>query len=166
MVINIDIPAELNKEQRYKLISARLGGIAASEGDALANLCNFMAYLYWTMGDVNWAGVYILRGGELVLGPFGGKPACSRIALDKGVCGACARTKEVQLVPDVHLFPGHIACDDASRSELVLPLFANGQLWGVLDIDSPTVNRFDEADKAGMMKIASQVEALAAQLRL
>ena len=163
-MIRIDIPEDLNKEQRYKLIAARLAGIAASEKDALANLCNFMAYLYWTMGDVNWAGVYILRGGELVLGPFGGKPACSRITLDKGVCSACARTQSAQLVPDVHLFPGHIACDDASRSELVLPLFVNGALWGVLDIDSPTVNRFDAADLAGMEKIARQVEELASQL--
>ena len=163
-MIHIDIPENLNKTQRYKLISARLAGIAASEKDALANLCNFTAFLYWTMGDVNWAGVYILREGELVLGPFGGKPACSRIPLDKGVCGACARTKQVQLVPDVNLFPGHIACDDASRSELVLPLFVDGALWGVLDIDSPSANRFDAEDQAGMEKIAKQVEALAAQL--
>ena len=163
-MIHIDIPDDLSKAQRYRLISARLAGIAASEKDALANLCNFMAYLYWTMGNVNWAGVYILREGELVLGPFGGKPACSRIALDKGVCGACARTRTAQLVPDVHLFPGHIACDDASNSELVLPLFVSGELWGVLDIDSPTVNRFDAEDLAGMEKIARQVEELAAQL--
>ena len=163
-MIHIDIPYDLSKAQRYRLISARLAGIAASEKDALANLCNFMAYLYWTMGNVNWAGVYILREGELVLGPFGGKPACSRIALDKGVCGACARTHTAQLVPDVHLFPGHIACDDASNSELVLPLFVNGELWGVLDIDSPLVNRFDAEDLAGMEKIARQVEELAAQL--
>jgi len=165
-MINVTIPEELTKEQRYRLIASRLSGIAASERDALANLCNFMAYLFWTMGDVNWAGVYILRDDELVLGPFGGKPACSRIALDKGVCGACAREQKPQLVPDVHLFPGHIACDDASNSELVLPLFVAGELWGVLDIDSPTRGRFDEDDLAGMKKIAAQVEALAAQLRL
>ncbi len=163
-MIHIEIPEGLSKAQRYRLIGARLGGIAASEQDALANLCNFMAYLYWTVGDVNWTGVYIMRGGDLVLGPFGGKPACSRIGPGKGVCGAAALSGQAQVVPDVHQFPGHIACDDASRSELVIPLFVNGELWGVLDMDSPSPNRFDDEDLKGMKSIANMVEALAAQL--
>lgn len=163
-MIHIEIPEGLSKAQRYRLIGTRLGGIAASEKDALANLCNFMAYLYWTVGDVNWTGVYIMRGGDLVLGPFGGKPACSRIGPGKGVCGAAAQSGQAQLVPDVHQFPGHIACDDASRSELVIPLFVNGELWGVLDMDSPSPNRFDDEDLKGMKSIAKMVEALAAQL--
>lgn len=163
-MISVDIPSGLSKMQRYKLISARLEGIAASESDALANLCNFMAYLYWTMGNVNWAGVYILRDGHLVLGPFAGKPACSRIALNAGVCGACARTQQAQLVADVRAFPGHIACDDASRSELAIPLFTDGGLWGVLDIDSPSPGRFDAEDEAGMKRIAAQIERLTSRL--
>ncbi len=163
-MIHIEIPEGLTKAQRYRLIASRLGGIAASEADAMANLCNFMAYLFWTLGDVNWVGVYILRGADLVLGPFGGKPACSRIAPGKGVCGAAAVSGQVQLVPDVHAFPGHIACDDASRSELVFPLFVNGSLWGVLDMDSPSLNRFDEEDRRGMEPIVKMVESLASRL--
>lgn len=165
-MISVEVPAGLSKAQRYRLILARLGGIVASERDALANLCNCMAYLYWTLGDVNWTGVYVLREGELVLGPFGGKPACSRIALDRGVCGACARTRTAQLVPDVHAFPGHIACDDASRSELVVPVYAHGELWGVLDVDSPLANRFDAEDLAGLEKVAKLVGEIAQGLRL
>ena len=163
-MISVDIPEGLSKKQRYQLISARLDAIAASEKDALATLCNFMAYLYWTMGDVNWVGVYIMRSGELVLGPFGGKPACSRITVGKGVCGAAALSGQVQLVPDVHVFPGHIACDSASNSELVIPLYVRDELWGVLDMDSPLIRRFDDEDALYMGKIAHMVEAAAENL--
>lgn len=165
-MISVDIPEKLTKAQRYALITAKLKALLAAESDALANLCNFMAYLYWTMGCVNWVGVYVMRGGELVLGPFAGKPACTRIALGKGVCGAAAASSEVQLVPDVHLFPGHIACDDASQSELVIPLKVDGTLWGVLDMDSPEANRFNAEDQAAMEKIAALVEDLAAHVTL
>jgi GAF domain-containing protein len=164
IMISVEIPEGLDKVQRYRLISVRLQGIAASEKDSLACLCNFMAFLYWTMGDVSWVGLYIRRGGDLVLGPFCGKPACSRIAMGKGVCGTAAETQRVQIVPDVSRFPGHIACDSASRSEIVFPLFADGQLWGVLDIDSPVLGRFDESDKKGLEPAAEMIEKLAAAL--
>ena len=163
-MIPVEIPAQLTKGERYRLISARLAALAAAERDPLANLCNFMAYLYWTVGGVNWVGLYLLRDGELVLGPFAGKPACSRLPPGKGVCGAAVRAGKSQLVHDVRAFPGHIACDDASRSELVVPLTVGGRLWGVLDLDSPEPNRFDEEDQAALEKIAALVETQAARL--
>lgn len=156
--------SNMPKEQRYRMIAARLKGIAAAEPDALANLCNFVSFLYFTMGDVNWVGLYIMRGGDLVLGPFAGKPACSRISAGKGVCGTCAASQEAQIVPDVKKFPGHIACDDASRSELVLPIFTNGRLWGVLDMDSPEPGRFDTADCSEMGRIARLIEEQASNM--
>ncbi|MGI6076245.1 MAG: GAF domain-containing protein [Pyramidobacter sp.] len=163
-MIRTDIPEGLDKSQRCRLIAVRLQGIAASERDPLANLCNFMAALYWMMGKVNWVGLYIRRGDDLVLGPFCGKPACSRIAVGKGVCGTAAQSGCVQIVPDVHRFPGHIACDDASRSELVIPLFVRGKLWGVLDLDSPEAGRFDDEDRRGLEAVAAMVEKLAEAL--
>ena len=159
-MIHIEIPEGLSKRERCRFIAARMQGIIASEKDPLANLCNSMAFLYWTLGDVNWVGFYILRENELVLGPFAGKPACSRIAMGKGVCGTAAQSGEIQLVPDVEKFPGHIACDDASRSELVLPLFVDEKLYGVLDMDSPVLNRFDEEDARGISAIARMLEPL------
>lgn len=159
-----DIPEGLNKSQRCRLIAARLQGIAASEEDPLANLCNFMAALYWMMGKINWAGLYIRRGDDLVLGPFCGKPACPRVAPGKGVCGTAAQTGRVQIVPDVHRFPGHIACDDATESELVIPLFVGQKLWGVLDLDSPEAARFDDEDRRGLEPVAALVEKMAAAL--
>jgi L-methionine (R)-S-oxide reductase len=125
------------------------------ERDLIANAANLSALLYHTLPDVNWVGLYLLKGGELVLGPFQGKPACVRIALGKGVCGTAAARRESVLVPDVDAFPGHIACDSASRSELVVPLIKNGTLLGVLDLDSPTRARFDEADRAGCEALAT-----------
>ena len=163
-MIPVEIPANLTKDERYRLISARLAALAAAERDPLANLCNFMAYLYWTVGDVNWVGLYLLRGGELVLGPFAGKPACSRLAPGKGVCGAAVRAGKSQLVPDVRAFPGPIACDDASRYELVVQLTVGCRTCGVLDLDSPEPARFDETDRAALEKIAAQIEAQAARL--
>lgn len=165
-MISVDVPVGLSKSERYRFISARLEALAAGESDALANLCNFSAFLFHTLGDVNWVGVYVLRGGELVLGPFAGKPACTRIALGNGVCGTAAACGKPQLVPDVHAFPGHIACDGASNSEIVIPLYASGELWGVLDLDSPVLGRFDETDLAGLIPIAERYGTLAEKLSL
>ena len=134
----------------YPLLESQLVAIIADETDALANASNFVALLYNAMTDVNWLGIYVLRNGELVLGPFQGKPACVRIAIGSGVCGTAAATRETQRVPDVHAFPGHIVCDADSRSELVVPLLVGRQLVGVLDIDSPVLNRFSAADQTGV----------------
>jgi len=137
----------------YKLLDSQLRGLLDDETDALAAASNFVALLYNALEDVNWLGIYVLRSNELVLGPFQGKPACVRIAIGDGVCGAAASTLNTQRVDDVHAFPGHIACDVDSRSELVVPLVSNDQLIGVLDIDSPTLARFSEADQSGIEKI-------------
>ena len=125
------------------------------ETDPIANAANAAAAIYHGLPDLNWAGFYFLRGRELVLGPFQGKPACVRIPLGKGVCGAAAERLESILVPDVNAFPGHIACDSGSRSELVVPLVKHGELWGVLDLDSPVLERFDQADRAGCESLAA-----------
>src|SRR6185503_12128510 len=122
----------------------------------IANAANCAALLYHSLADVNWVGFYFLRDGELVVGPFQGKPACVRIALGKGVCGTAALRRETQLVPDVHAFAGHIACDAASRAEIVVPLVRNGELLGVLDIDSPVRGRFTEVDRAGVEALAGE----------
>jgi L-methionine (R)-S-oxide reductase len=132
----------------YDVLSA-LDALTAGEPDAIANMANAAALLFDYLPDLNWAGFYRLIGQELVLGPFQGKTACIRIALGKGVCGTAAATLETQLVADVHAFPGHIACDAASASELVVPIVSQGALIGVLDLDSPTPGRFDADDAAG-----------------
>lgn len=142
-------------EPDYRLLAKQLDALLEGESDALANTCNFIALLWNELDDINWLGVYVLRGDELVLGPFQGKPACVRIPIGGGVCGAAAATRETQRVPNVHEFPGHIACDEASESELVVPLLVNGYLVGVLDIDSPIVARFSEADQAGIEKLCA-----------
>ncbi|MDH5455518.1 MAG: GAF domain-containing protein [Gammaproteobacteria bacterium] len=144
----------------YELLDSQLHALLDSELDPLAATSNFVALLYNALSEINWLGVYVLRGDELVLGPFQGKPACVRIALDEGVCGAAASTLETQRVADVHAFPGHIVCDAESRSELVVPLMAHGQLIGVLDIDSPVTRRFSEADQAGVEKLCETFCAL------
>ena len=123
--------------------------ISAGEPDGIANMANIAALVWQAVPDLNWAGFYRFDGRELVLGPFQGKSACIRIALDKGVCGAAARTRTTQLVEDVHAFPGHIACDTASRSELVVPIVVDGRLIGVLDLDSPSPGRFSAEDQRG-----------------
>jgi L-methionine (R)-S-oxide reductase len=128
--------------------------VMAGEPDAVANMANVSAILSDMLPELNWAGFYRMVDGELVLGPFQGKAACIRIPLGKGVCGVAAATGETQLVADVHAFPGHIACDAASRSELVVPLFANGDVIGVIDLDSPSPARFDETDAEGCEKLA------------
>jgi GAF domain-containing protein len=144
-------PAAGTKLEQYRELNQQLAALLAGERDGLANSANLAALLYEALPDLNWAGFYFMRGGELVLGPFQGKVACVRIALERGVCGAAARERRVMLVPDVHAFPGHIACDAASRSELVVPLLQDdGKLLGVLDLDSPVVARFDQDDADGL----------------
>jgi L-methionine (R)-S-oxide reductase len=138
------------KEAVFRDLAASLKSMLAGEGDALANLCNAASLLAMSLPETNWCGFYLLRGGQLVLGPFQGKPACVRIALGQGVCGTAASRRETLVVPDVNLFPGHIACDAASRSEIVVPILDGATLHGVLDIDAPEKNRFDEADREGL----------------
>lgn len=137
------------KADLYRDLHAALDALTAGEPDAIANMANAAALLWQYLPDLNWAGFYRAVDGGLVLGPFQGKPACIRIAFGAGVCGAAAATRRTQRVADVHAFPGHIACDAASRSELVVPIVHDGRLIGVLDLDSPAANRFDEADAAG-----------------
>ena len=137
----------------YKLLDSQLRALLADENDALASASNFVALLYNAMDDINWLGIYVLRGDELVLGPFQGKPACVHLQVGSGVCGTAAATLRTQRVADVHQFEGHIACDADSRSEVVVPLISNGELIGVLDIDSPTPDRFTEIDQAGVEKL-------------
>jgi len=147
-----------SKHELYRGLAAELDGLLSGEPDFIANAANAAAAIYHALPELNWAGFYFLRGGELVLGPFQGRPACVRIALGKGVCGTAAEERRTMLVPDVEAFPGHIACDAASRSELVLPLFDGGALLGVLDLDSPVVGRFDETDQEGCEMLARVIE--------
>ena len=143
------------KAELYRDILSALDALTAGEPDPVANMANAAALLWQYLPDLNWAGFYRMVDGELVLGPFQGKPACIRIALGAGVCGAAAASRETQLVADVHAFPGHIACDAASASELVVPIIHDGTVIGVLDLDSPTPSRFDEEDARGGEAIAS-----------
>ena len=135
-----------DKETFYKILNVKLEGLLASESNWLANLSNASAHLYTNLETINWAGFYFINEGELILGPFQGRTACTRIKIGKGVCGTAVAEKITQLVPDVHLFPGHIACDSASSSEIVVPIIKDGVIYGVLDIDSPIKERFDEID--------------------
>jgi GAF domain-containing protein len=135
---------------RYRDLCQSLRGLLAGERDLIANAANFSALVFHLLPDLNWAGWYFLRGPELVLGPFQGRPACVRIALGRGVCGTAAQQGVSIVVPDVHAFAGHIACDAASRSELVVPLFKDGTLLGVFDLDSPLPGRFDASDQQGI----------------
>jgi len=139
----------------YKLLGSQAEALLRDEPDGLASAANFVALLYNALDDVNWLGLYVLRGDELVLGPFQGQPACVHIAMGKGVCGTAAATLETQRVPDVHAFPGHIVCDAASRSEIVVPLVIDGDLVGVLDIDSPSPDRFSPEDQAGLEQVCA-----------
>jgi len=138
----------------YRDLASALGGLVAGEPDPIANMANASALIYETLPDVNWVGFYRNIGGELVLGPFQGRPACIRMTFDQGVCGAAAKSRRVQRVEDVHAFAGHIACDSASNSEIVLPLIRDGELLGVLDIDSPKRARFTQEDEAGCVRLA------------
>ena len=147
--------AASDKATLYRDLAAALEGVTAGEPDGIANMANAAALIFETLPDLNWAGFYFFDGTELVVGPFQGLPACVRIPLDKGVCGAAARTRQTQRIEDVHAFPGHIACDSASNSELVVPLVAaGGELLGVFDLDSPLPARFDVEDQEGLEAIA------------
>jgi len=138
----------------YAELAEQTAALLRGERDRIANAANLAALLWLTLPDINWAGFYFVDGDELVLGPFQGQPACTRIAIGKGVCGTAALTRQVQRIDNVHEFPGHIACDSASQSELVLPLIQAGNVIGVLDIDSPRLVRFSAADQAGLEVIS------------
>ncbi len=144
-----------DKTQLYNFMKMRLTALIGEEKDWLANLSNAAALMWQLLDDINWSGFYLIKGDKLVLGPFQGKPACVNIEIGKGVCGTAAETMEAQLVKNVHDFPGHIACDSASNSEIVLPIIVNNKVVGVLDIDSPLLNRFDEEDLEGLKKFVA-----------
>ncbi len=146
----LDMSSPELKRQGYDLLNRQWQSLIANERDPLANLAQLSALVFQGVPGLNWAGFYLLRDETLVLGPFQGKVACTRIPLGRGVCGTCAATRQVQIVPDVHAFPGHIACDSASNAELVLPLVVNGVLLGVFDLDSPLHDRFDAGDAHGL----------------
>jgi len=138
---------QVPKAAAYEQLSQSLQALIRGQSDFLANISNFAALLFNTLPDLNWAGFYLLRGTDLVLGPFQGKPACACIAIGDGVCGTAALQRAAVIVPDVHAFPGHIVCDEASQSEMVLPVFKDRRLVGVLDLDSPIAGRFSELDR-------------------
>jgi GAF domain-containing protein len=142
-----------DKPTLYRDLALALEGLVAGETDAVANMANASALIWETLPDLNWVGFYRNVGGELVLGPFQGRPACIRIPFGTGVCGAAAQTREVKRIEDVHAFPGHIACDTASNSEIVVPLIRDGELLGVLDLDSPRTARFTDEDEAGIVRL-------------
>jgi GAF domain-containing protein len=139
-----------SKDELYEQLAAQLCSLLAGERDLIANAANFSSLIFHSLPDLNWAGFYFEKDGELVLGPFQGKPACVRIKIGQGVCGAGAAKCETVLVPNVHEFPGHIACDSASNSEIVVPLMKDARLIGVLDLDSPSRARFDQDDARGL----------------
>ena len=154
MSFELKAPASGTKPQVYEELAQQARALLEGERDPVANAANLAALLWHTLPGLNWAGFYFWKDGELVLGPFQGRPACVRIALGKGVCGAAAARRETVLVPNVHEFPGHIFCDSASNSEIVVPLVRGGELLGVLDLDSPRLARFDDADRAGLELMA------------
>ena len=147
-----ELPA--SKPALYEHLAAQLRALLEGERDLVANAANFSALVFHALPGLNWAGFYLYKGGELVLGPFQGRPACVRIRVGKGVCGAAAEARRTFVVPNVHEFPGHIACDTASNSEIVVPLLKGERLVGVLDLDSPIHARFDDEDAAGLERLA------------
>ena len=148
----------MNRTVNYDQICAQLSALTEDIPYEIANLSNAAALLWQELPDINWAGFYRMEGGALVLYPFQGKPACIRIPVGRGVCGTAVAEDRTQLVPDVHQFPGHIACDSASNSEIVVPIHVNGEIWGVLDIDSPCFDRFTEADREGLERFVKILE--------
>lgn len=149
--------AVTDRDSFYKILIVKLEGQLSSESDWLANLANASALLYQNLDNINWSGFYLNKENELVLGPFQGRTACSRIKMGKGVCGTAASTKTVQVVEDVHTFPGHIACDSASNSEIVIPIMSGSRTVGVLDIDSPILKRFDQKDAEYLIKFVDKL---------
>lgn len=156
-MFKLDPIKKMNEEERLKYMLILLKGQLSSEKDDLANISNTTGIINACVDNLNWAGFYILREDELVLGPFQGLPACNRIAIGKGVCGTAVATREVQLVPDVHLFPGHIACDSASNSELVVPIIKDEKVIGVLDLDSPIKDRFSDLHVEYFSKLVGEL---------
>lgn len=152
-MFELDILNNMNQKERLNYMMVLIKGQLRSEKDDLANISNITGLIKACVENLNWVGFYFLRDDELVLGPFQGLPACNRIAIGKGVCGTAVKTKEVQLVKDVHLFPGHIACDSASNSELVIPIINKGKTYGVLDLDSPIKERFTELERDYFVKL-------------
>ena len=142
-----------SKRDLYEQLATQLSALLAGERDLVANAANFSSLLFHSLNDVNWAGFYFVRDGELVLGPFQGQPACVRIKIGQGVCGTSAAKRETVIVPNVHEFPGHIACDGASNSEIVVPVLKGSTLIAVLDVDSPLIGRFDEDDAIGLERL-------------
>jgi GAF domain-containing protein len=159
LTYDFKIPAA-DKATLYRDLASALKGLVSGEPDPVANMANAAALIFETLPDVNWVGFYRNVGGELVVGPFQGRPACIRIPFGSGVCGAAAATRQVQRIEDVHAFPGHIACDSASNSEIVVPLIREGELLGVLDIDSPETGRFTEEDEAGCVTLGEILSAV------
>lgn len=148
----------MSKKELYKSLNEELKGVIEYISYGMANLANASALLYECLEDLNWAGFYLMRDDHLVLGPFQGKVACIEIPVGRGVCGTAVKENATQLVKNVHEFPGHIACDSASNSEIVIPMHVNGEIWGVLDIDSPSLARFDEEDQAGLTEFVQILE--------
>ena len=144
----------------YELLVKQLEGLTGNVPYAITNLSNAAALLWEMLPDINWAGFYKMEDGQLILYPFQGKPACTRIPVGRGVCGTAVAEDATQLVPDVHEFPGHIACDSASNSEIVIPIHVGGEIWGVLDIDSPHFNRFSEEDRDGLERFVKVLEGI------
>lgn len=158
-MFDFDLPADTSDEERYRELANAADALTEGEPDAVANMANLAALIWSFVPDLNWAGFYRMVEGELVLGPFVGRPACIRIPLGQGVCGAAAASGETQLVEDVHAFPGHIACDSASASELVVPVMRDGRVIAVIDLDSPEKARFGEGDARGIEALAARIAA-------
>lgn len=152
-MFQLDSVPTKNKSLLYQHLTEQTKSLLSGEHDFIANAANLSALLYHSLPEINWAGFYFHKQGELVLGPFQGKPACIRIPLGKGVCGTAAMQRQAIIVPDVHQFPGHIACDSASNAEIVIPLIHKNRLLGVLDVDSPSLGRFDEEDRIGLQAL-------------
>ena len=149
------IAQETSKSDLYDQLAAQLSSLLAGERDLIANAANFSALIFHSLPDLNWAGFYFVKDDQLVVGPFQGRPACVRIEIGQGVCGTAAAQRATTIVPDVHEFPGHIACDSASNSEIVIPLMKDERLIGVFDLDSPVFGRFDDGDASGLNRLVS-----------
>jgi L-methionine (R)-S-oxide reductase len=153
--MHVPITQDISKRDLYDQLAAQLSSLLAGERDLIANAANFSSLIFHSLPDLNWAGFYFVKDDQLVLGPFQGRPACVRIEIGKGVCGTAVARRVTIIVPDVHAFPGHIACDSASNSEIVLPLMKGDRLIGVLDLDSPVFGRFDNEDENGLNQLVS-----------